>query len=83
MTTLIELAVSEYSCFTLDVMAAMLEKLKQKNLINSYCIRSLFFSNMAAESLSCKSLGIDCKVNQEYENVRNKVNLTAGRWSWL
>ena len=36
-------------------------ELKQKNLINSCCIWSLFSSNMAAESLSCKSQDIDCK----------------------
>ena len=40
-------------------MAAMLEE--QKNLINRYCIWSLFSSNMAAESLSLKYQGIDCK----------------------
>ena len=34
----------------------MLEELKQKNLINNYCIWSLFFFNMAAKSLSCTSL---------------------------
>ena len=49
------------SWFALDLMAAMLEELNQKNLIYGYCIWSLFSSNMAAESLSCKSQDIDCK----------------------
>ncbi len=38
-----------------------MEELKQKNFIKTYCIWSLFFSNMAGESLPYKSQGIDCK----------------------
>ena len=40
--------VAIFARFAHDVMAAMLEEFKQKNLINSCCITS-FSSNMAAE----------------------------------